>query len=206
MSSTKEMGSFFLVSRDSSVTEMVCGERRALWPINQLALCAPSPPIRWLACVPSSGPRCSRIDEVRFKTPREAPWRWWLHFLRTSRRPAWNPARNMAEKRKPNVRTGGTTIDHNVGVSYGDLEKECNPFQLSLSTLSLFRFTTSSGRKERKDEACFAFLWVDRSNQEKNKIVTIVKGSMVEEDKQVEPNPFPPYLWDSWYCLHTGVN
>jgi hypothetical protein len=43
----------------------------------------------------------------------------------------------MAEKRKSNARTGGTTIDHNVGVSYGDLEKECNPFQLSQFTFSL---------------------------------------------------------------------
>ena len=164
MSSTKEMGSLFRVSRDSSVTEiMVCGERR-VWPINQLARCEPSPPVPWLAYVPS-GPRCSRIEEVRFKT-REAPWRWLR--LRTSRRPAWNPARNMVGKRKPNARTGGTTIDHNVGVSYGDLEKECNPFQLSLIKYSLFHST--SGRKREKMRGLFCF-FVGRSHRANQEII-----------------------------------
>ena len=109
---------------------------RRVWPIDQRARCAPSPTIPWLTCVPS-GPRCSRIDEVRFKTsasvnigicPRPALDRvvhtssmaatkphisrreahgWWLR-LRTSRRPAWNPARNMI--REKIMRTGGTTL------------------------------------------------------------------------------------------------
>jgi hypothetical protein len=100
---------------------------------------------------------------VRFKT-REAPWRWLR--LRTSRRPAWNPARNMVGKRKPNARTGGTTIDHNVGVSYGDLEKECNPFQLSLITL--FHFT--SGRKRDKMRGLFCF-FVGRSHRANQEII-----------------------------------